>query len=380
MPAAPRDVDVVVVGAGIVGLACAAALARAGHSLLLLERGDDIARETTSRNSEVVHAGIYYEPGSLKATLCLMGRRALYARCAELGIAHRRVGKLILATSEDELPALDRLRAQAAQNEVQLEYRDAARVRRMEPDASAVAALWSPDTGVVDGRALALSYLAEAETHGAVLMRRTELLELAPISGLWHVGVRNADGELETLACAGVVNAAGLASDRIAALAGMDVDALDYRLHYCKGDYFALASGARRKLRVKHLIYPVPAGPSAPGLGIHLTLDLGGQLRFGPDAEYVSERGVRVDPAKAVAFADAVRRYLPAVEPDWLVPAFAGIRPKLAGPGEGFRDFVVREESAAGFPGLVNCIGIESPGLTAAGAIAERVVAELRSL
>lgn len=369
-----------VVGAGIVGLACAAALARAGHSLLLLERWDDIAQETTSRNSEVVHAGIYYEPGSLKATLCVAGNRALYARCAEQGIAHRRVGKLIVATADDELPELDRLQARAAQNDVHLELLDAARVQQMEPDAKAVAALWSPDTGVVDGHALALSYLAEAETHGAVLMRRTELFELERISELWRVRVRNADGELETLTCGAVLNAAGLASDRVAALAGMDVDASGYRLHYCKGDYFALAPAFGRKLQVEHLLYPVPAGPSAPGLGIHLTLDLAGRLRFGPDTEYVSDLDMQVDPAKAAAFAEAVSRYLPAVGPDWLVPDFAGIRPKLAGRGEGFRDFVIQEESAAGFPGLVNCIGIESPGLTSAGAIAERVVAELRGL
>jgi L-2-hydroxyglutarate oxidase LhgO len=378
MPESPRDVDVVVVGAGMVGLACAAGLARAGRSVLLLERGEEIARETTSRNSEVVHAGIYYEPGSLKATLCVAGRRALYARCGEQGIAHRRLGKLIVATDDGEVEALEKLKSRAAQNDVRLELLDAARVRRMEPEVRALAALWSPETGVVDGHALALSYLAEAETHGAVLMRRAELLELEPVAGSWRARLRNADAELETLVCAAVVNAAGLAADRVAALAGMDIDALGYRLHYCKGDYFALAPG--RGLQVEHLIYPLPADPRSPGLGVHVTLDLAGRVRFGPDAEYVSELGYRVDAAKASAFAQAVSRYLPAVEPDWLVPDFAGIRPKLAGPGEGFRDFVVAEESAAGFPGLVNCLGIESPGLTAAGAIAERVVTELAGL
>ena len=366
-----------VVGAGIVGLACAAGLARAGRSVLLLERGEEIARETTSRNSEVVHAGIYYEQGSLKATLCVAGRQALYARCADRGIAHRRVGKLIVATHEGEIATLETLKGRAALNDVHLELLDGERVHKMAPDVTAVAALWSPETGVVDGQALSISYLAEAESDGVVLMRRAELLEIEPSSGSWRVRVRNADGEMEALWCGAVVNAAGLASDRVAALAGMDIDLLGYRLHYCKGDYFALAPGVGRNLRVDHLIYPVPAGA---GLGIHLTLDLAGRLRFGPDTEYVSEIGYDVDASKAAGFAQAVSRYLPALAADWLVPDYAGIRPKLSGPGEGLRDFVVQEESAAGFPGLVNCIGIESPGLTAAAAIAMRVVAELSGL
>jgi L-2-hydroxyglutarate oxidase LhgO len=374
MASASQDVDVVVVGAGIVGLACGAALARAGRSVLILERADEIARETTSRNSEVVHAGIYYEPGSLKASLCVRGRELLYERCAKRGIAHCRLGKLIVATDDSQVGTLEALQARAGSNGVPLELVDAARVGDLEPEVRSVAGLWSPTTGIVDGQALALSYLAEAEHHGAILLRRCEVRELALTGGGWRVGLRNADGELETLRSAAVVNAAGLASNRIAALAGLDVDALGYSLHYCKGDYFTLAPGQGANLQVRHLVYPVPAGA---GLGIHLTLDLAGRVRFGPDAEYVSDVDYAVDPGKAESFAVAVARYLPALEGARLVPDYAGVRPKLSGPGESLRDFVVQEESTAGFPGLVNCIGIESPGLTAAGAIAERVVAQL---
>jgi len=371
-----REVDVVVVGAGVVGLAAAAALARNGRSVWILERHDAIARETTSRNSEVVHAGLYYPPGSLKAVLCVEGREALYRRCRERGIPHRRLGKLVVATSAAEVPVLERILATGRSNGVPgLELVDGPAVSALEPEVAAVAALLSPDSGIVDAHALALSYLAEAEQHGAVLLPRTTLRAARRDGGGWSLGVLDADGDDASVRCAAWVNAAGLEGDRVAGLAGLDPDAAGLRLHPCKGDYFALAPGAGFAFR--RLVYPVPAGA---GLGVHVTLDLGGRIRLGPDAEYVAGPGYAVDPGKAKAFADAARRYLPRIREEWLQPDYAGIRPKLAGPGEGFRDFVVREESQAGLPGLVNLVGIESPGLTAAGAIAERVVELLRAL
>jgi L-2-hydroxyglutarate oxidase LhgO len=372
--AAGPDVEVAVVGAGIVGLAAAAALARSGRSVIILERNHGIARETTSRNSEVVHAGIYYPAGSLKSELCRTGREALYRRCERHGIPYRRVGKLIVATDFAEVAVLERIQATARSNQVPLELLEAEQVERLEPDVRAVAALLSPESGIVDAHAYALSFLAEAEAGGAVLLLGTqvEALEYGPRG--WRLRARSgapgeAAGELQSLECAAVVNAAGLASDRIAELAGLDVDACGYRLYFCKGDYFSLAPGA--PLSLSRLVYPVPAGV---GLGIHATLDLGGRIRFGPDAEFVSAPSFDVDPAKAGVFARAAARYLPAVGPEWLAPDYAGVRPRLAGPGESFADFVVREESDAGLPGLVSCIGIESPGLTAASAIADRVV------
>jgi D-amino-acid oxidase len=364
--------DVVVIGAGVVGLACAAGLARAGRSVLVIERHDGIAREVTSRNSEVVHAGIYYPPDTLKATLCTRGRDLLYAWCAERGVAHRKLGKIIVAGSPQEIPVLEDLASRAEANGVPgMRMLDRAAVRVLEPHVRAHAALHSPETGIVDAHGFSLSLLAEAESRDAMLLLRHEVRGIEWTGGGYCIEVLGAGaeaGEAETLECGVLVNAAGLASDRIAELAGLDVDGCGYRLHPCKGDYFSLDPGCGVSLA--HLVYPVPV---QAGLGIHATLDLGGRVRFGPDTAYVDELDYSVAPEKAAVFGDAIRRYLPAVEDAWLQPDYAGVRPKLAGPGEPFRDFVVSEESERGLPGLVNCIGIESPGLTAALAIGERV-------
>jgi L-2-hydroxyglutarate oxidase LhgO len=363
---------VVVIGGGVVGLACAAALAGAGHRVVLLERADGFGRETTSRNSEVVHAGIYYAAGSWKARLCVRGRDLLYERCAREGIPHRRIGKWIVACDEAELARLEELKAKGDANGAPgLRMLPASELARGEPCVRGIAALESPHTGIVDAHALCLSLAAEAEAGGADLVLHAEVSEIAPAAG----GYRVIAGEGGALAAGAVVNAAGLASDRVAALAGIDVDARGYRLHRCKGDYFALAPGA--PVRLSRLVYPVPTGP---GLGVHATLDLGGRVRFGPDATFVSDLDYRVDPAKAEAFAAAASRYLPALRADWLSPDYAGIRPRLAGPGDPPRDFVVCEESAAGLPGFVNLIGIESPGLTAALAIGEQVAGLLAAV
>ena len=370
------ELDVAVLGAGAVGLAAAAALGRAGRSVAILERESGIARGTTSRNSQVVHAGLYYPEGSWKARLCVAGRERLYERCARLGIPHRQLGKLVVATAPEEIAVLERIRALGTANGAPgLELLDGDVVRRLEPAVRAVAALWSPATGIVDAHALSASWLAEAEAHGAVLALRHEVVSLEHAGDRWRVGTREPDGAHAGLECAAVVNAAGLGSDRIAALAGIDVDACGWRQHPCKGDWFALAPGA--PLRVQRLVYPVPHGA---GLGVHVTVDLGGRLRLGPDAEYVDAIRYDVDPRKADAFAEAASRYLPGLRAEWLTPDQAGIRPKLAGPGEVFRDFVIDEGSAHGKPGLVNLVGIESPGLTAAPAIAERVVELLSGL
>jgi L-2-hydroxyglutarate oxidase LhgO len=371
-----RDIDVAVVGAGVVGLAAAAALASAGRSVLILERNDAIALETTTRNSEVIHAGIYYPKDSLKAQLCVSGRRALVQRCAERGIPHRLLGKLIVATNPEELELLDDLQTRGIANDVeQLELVNRDEALRLEPSLSVVGALSSPVSGIVDGHSLSLSYQAEAEAGGAVVALGHRVETLALNAGLWSLEVSTPDGERQTLRSAAVVNAAGLAGDRIAELAGIDLDASGYRLRLCKGDYFSLSAGV--PLRFSHLVYPVPAGP---GLGIHATVDLGGRIRFGPDAHYVDDLDYAVEAAKASDFAEAIRRYVPSMQSDWLAPDYAGIRPKLSGPGEAFRDFVIAEESGRGCPGLVNCIGIESPGLTASPAIGQRVAELLASL
>jgi L-2-hydroxyglutarate oxidase LhgO len=365
-----RDIDVAVIGAGVVGLAAACRLAAQGRSVLILERESGIGRGVTSRNSEVIHAGIYYPAESLKARLCTRGRVLLYEWCVNRGVAHRKVGKLIVAAGDAETEILADLKLRAEVNGVPgLRMLDGRDIARLEPQVRGDAALLSPETGIVDTAGLALSLLATAEAHGAFLSSPREVVALEQVSGGWRLETRAADGSgIEAVVAGGVVNAAGLESDRMAALAGIDVDARGYRLKYCKGDYFIPLPGKSPVL--ERLIYPLPG---RGGLGIHATLDLAGRIRFGPDAEYVDRIDFGVSEAKAEDFGRAIRRYLPSLRSEWLRADCAGIRPKLAGPGEDFRDFVVAEESATGFPGLVNCIGIESPGLTAALAIAERI-------
>jgi L-2-hydroxyglutarate oxidase LhgO len=369
------DVDVLVVGAGVVGLACGAALARRGRRVVLLERHGGLAHETTSRNSGVIHAGIYYPAGSWKARLCVEGRERLYERCTREGIPHRQFGKLIVATNEAEVRVLEDLRARGSANGAPgLALVDGAEVLRREPAVRAVAGLLSPRTGIVDAHALCLSLAAELESAGGVLLLHNTLHDVERVGSSWRV-TASAPGEAPaSVEAAALVNAAGLHADRVAALAGMDVEAAGYRQYPCKGDYFALAPGA--PLRFGGLVYPVHG---AAGLGVHVTLDLGGRVKFGPDATYVSALDYAVDAGKAEAFAEAAGRYLPGLRAEWLSPDQAGIRPKLQGPGDAFRDFVVAEESARGLPGLVNLVGIESPGLTAALAIGERVVELLES-
>ena len=361
--------EIAVIGAGVVGLACAAELARAGRQVLVLERHAGPAQETSSRNSQVLHAGIYYPAGSLKALCCVEGRDLLYERCARLGIPHRRVGKLIVAAEPGEVDALEQIRARAIANGAGgIEALDAAEVRAREPRVRALAAVWSPNSGIVDAHALADSFQAELEAAGGQVIFRTELLGMEPVNGGWRIETRGPDGERFPLEVGAVVNAAGLESDRVAALAGVDVDACGWRLRPCKGDYFAAAPSLGALTR--HLVYPVPAGA---GLGIHVTLDLGGRYRLGPDAEYVERPSYSIDPAKAERFAASVARWLPELRAEHLSPDMAGIRPKLQGPGDPFRDFVVADGAGFGAPGTVHLVGIESPGLTASPALAKRV-------
>jgi len=318
----------------------------------------------------VIHAGIYYPTGSLKATLCVAGRKMLYARCAERNIPHRKIGKLIVATQASEVAALEALCERGLANGVTgLEIIGCREVNRREPDVRCEAALVSPQTGIVDAHALSQSFLAEAESFGAQLALRVEVVAIERSPSGYRIRARDATGSLTEIECAAVVNAAGLGSDALAERAGFDVDACGYRLRLCKGDYFALPPACG--LRISSLLYPVPTDT---GLGIHVTIDLAGRMRLGPDAEYVDAVRYEVDESKRAVFARAVRRYLPALDAASLTPDFAGVRPTLFDPDEPFRDFVVREESEAGFPSFVNLIGIESPGLTAAPAIAQRVV------
>ncbi len=367
------DTDVLVVGAGVVGLACARELAARGREVVLLERHERFGVETSSRNSEVIHAGIYYPSGSLKARLCVPGNRGLYAWCEARGVPHRRLGKVIVATTAAEEAKLEELAALAAANGVaSLRPLDAKEVRGLEPHVRATRGLWSPDTGIVDSHQLMGSLYADARTHGCTEALRHEVVAAEPVPDGYRVTAR-CGTETTTLEARAVVNAAGLDADRVAALPGLDLDAAGYRLHWARGHYFRVHP--RKRHLASHLVYPAP---QSTHLGIHVTLDLAGGIRLGPDLEYLPVRTQDYDVAAALRarFFDAASRYLEGLEPEDLAPDLAGIRPKLQGPGEPFRDFVVREESDRGLAGWVNLVGIESPGLTCCLEIA-RLVADM---
>ncbi|MBF0372000.1 MAG: NAD(P)/FAD-dependent oxidoreductase [Alphaproteobacteria bacterium] len=360
-----ESIECAVIGAGVVGLAVARALALAGREVVVLEAADAIGTGISSRNSEVIHAGIYYPAGGLKARLCVAGRRALVPYCREHGVPHRMLGKLIVATSAAETELLPALMAKAAANGVDdLRLLSAAEARALEPDLACTAAVLSPSTGIVDSHALMLSYLGEAESRGASLALRAPVIGGRVADDGIHLDVGGAD-PME-LVCRAVVDSAGLGAWAVArSIKGVPPASIPPG-HLCKGNYFALTG----KRPFAHLVYPVP---EAAGLGTHFTLDMGGQGRFGPDVEWVADEDYTVDARRADAFYGAIRRYWPGLPDDALVPAYAGIRPKLQAPGEPARDFLIEGPSQHGVPGWVALYGIESPGLTASPAIADMV-------
>ncbi|CAD5105911.1 NAD(P)/FAD-dependent oxidoreductase [Zestomonas carbonaria] len=364
--------DTLIIGAGALGLACAARLARPGHDLLIAEAETLIGSHTSSRNSEVIHAGIYYPPGSLKAELCLEGRERLYAWCARHDVGHRRIGKLLVAVREDERGKLEALVANAEACGVdELQPLDRAQLRRLEPEVAAAAGLLSPNTGIIDSHAYLQSLLAAAERQGAQLALDTRIERLEPHPDGWRV-TGTSVGEPFQLLADRVINAAGLGAQALAAtIPGLAASAIP-RLHLCQGRYFSYSG----RSPFSHLIYPMPEANTA-GLGIHATLDLAGQLRFGPDVHYLERLDYGVDEALREPFATAIRRYWPGLDAGRLVPGYSGVRPKLAGPGEPAADFVIQTPARHGLAGLVNLFGIESPGLTASLAIAERVAMAL---
>ncbi len=361
-------VEAVVLGAGVVGLAAARALAMSGREVLVLEAADAIGTATSSRNSEVVHAGIYYPTGSLKAQLCVAGRQALYDYCEAHGVPVRKLGKLIVASDPAETPLLDAIASQAAANGVPLALLSAAEAQALEPALCVAAALHSRETGIVDSHALMLAYQGDAEACGAMLAFRAPLLRGEVLGRGMRLEV-GGDTPM-ALECSLLVNAAGLHAPRLArVIAGVPSQTIP-RAYFCKGSYYGLAGRAP----FQRLIYPVP---EPGGLGVHLTLDLGGQARFGPDVEWVEREEYDVDLRRAAGFYAAIRRYWPALPDGALLPGYAGIRPKISGPGEPAADFAILGPAAHGVPGLVNLFGIESPGLTASLAIGQAVLTAL---
>lgn len=362
------EFDCAVIGAGVVGLAVARALAQKGREVIVLEAEGAIGTGTSSRNSEVIHAGIYYQEGSLKARLCVEGKQLLYDYAAERGVPHRRCGKLIVATAPAQVAQLEAIAAKARSNGVDdLVLLSREQARAMEPQLECLAALHSPSTGIVDSHALMLSLQGDLEHAGGVLALKSVVVRAECADGA--VVLMAEDGT--ALRCNSVVNAAGLAAPALARrFEGLPASAVP-AAHFAKGSYFTLAGRAP----FSHLIYPVP---EAAGLGVHLTLDLGGQAKFGPDVQWVdSPDDLVVDPHRGDGFYAEVRKYWPALPDGALIPGYAGIRPKIAGPGEPARDFVIEGPAAHGVPGLVNLFGIESPGLTSSLAIGRHVAALL---
>ncbi|MFL5257390.1 MAG: NAD(P)/FAD-dependent oxidoreductase [Rhodopila sp.] len=360
-----EDVDCVVVGAGVVGLAVARALALAGREVIILEAAEGIGTETSSRNSEVIHAGIYYPANSLMARFCVAGRRALYRYCAEKGVPHRNCGKLIVATNAQEDAMLAGIKQRAEANGVEgMRVLTAAEGVELEPNLQCTSALLSPTTGIIDSHSYMVALQGDAENAGAVLAIFSPMTGGRVADRRIEVYVGGADPM--NLRCRLLVNSAGLHAPGLAErIQGMPADRIP-GAYYAKGNYFTLSG----RSPFSRLIYPVPV---PGGLGVHLTIDLGGQARFGPDVEWVDEIDYTVDPRRSDSFYDAVRKYWPGLKDGALQPGYAGIRPKTVPKGAPGQDFVVQGPQTHGVPGLINLFGIESPGLTASLAIADHV-------
>lgn len=356
--------ECIIIGAGVIGLACARYFALMGKEVIVLESADTFGTEISSRNSEVIHSGIYYPKDSLKAQLCVSGKTQLYQYCLKNGIAHRRMGKLIVATSS-EISALKIIQNRAKENGVQdLEYLSAKEIKTYEPSIQAEAALFSPSTGIIDSHGLMLALLGDAETAGAMLAVRSQVISGRVESNGIKLRVQGSDEQHTEIFAKMVVNASGIAAPKVAAsIQGLSQKFIP-RAYYCKGTYFTLSIPSP----FKHLIYPVP---NSAGLGVHLTLDMMGQARFGPDTEWVDSPDYQIDIRRSGLFYEAIRRYWPKLPDDVLQPGYAGVRPKIVDAGQAAADFMIQGPKMHGIRGLVNLFGIESPGLTASLAIAE---------
>jgi L-2-hydroxyglutarate oxidase LhgO len=357
------DADITVIGAGVIGLAIAAEIADQRKNVYIIEKNISHGRGISSRNSEVVHAGIYYPPGSLKGRLCVEGRVMLYDLCRQHNIPYKKIGKLIIAMTEHEMGQIEQLMLRALQNGVSsvslLEQRQ---IQEMEPNIKAFGGLFSPDTGIISAHGLMDYYLHSAKRGGAEIVCGTEVVSIEQAQGGFMISTVNIQGEQFDFTSEIVVNASGLYADEIARMIGKE-----YTQHYCKGDYFSIENA--KSGIVRRLVYPVPE-KNHVGLGVHLTLDLGGRMKLGPDATYVERvEDYKVDAQKKDRFFESAVKFLPFIRKEDIVPDMSGIRPKLQGPNDAFRDFVISED----LPGFINLVGIESPGLTAAPAISRYV-------
>ncbi len=362
--------DIVIIGAGVAGLAVASEVGQSNKEIVVIEQHPGFGRETSSHNSEVIHSGIYYPEGSLKAKLCIEGKKLLYQLCREENIPHKQLGKLIVAVNTAEVEQLEELAKRGKNNGVDdLSLLTEKEIKRIEPHIRAICAIKSPSTGIIDTHQL-MKYLEfSAKDKGVIFAYNCKVVGIEKRTGGYKVVIRDADGQSLTLSARVLINCAGLHSDKIARMAGIDIEEAGYKLHFSKGEYFRV-KGDKSKF-ISQLIYPAPEDE---GLGIHTVIDLQGQLKLGPNVFYTAKINYDVDPFHKKEFYQSARTFLPFIEPDELSPDMAGIRPKLQAPGGSWRDFVIADEGKKGFPGLINLIGIESPGLTASLAIAKYVV------
>lgn len=359
-------INITIIGAGVIGLAIAKELSNSYKDIVVLERHPKFGQETSSRNSEVIHSGIYYPTGSLKASLCVEGAKLLYEYCSKHSVPHSRLGKLIVATDYEEVSKIQELFVNGIRNWVEgLSIIDGKDIRKIEPNINAFSALYSPNTGIIDSHSLMEKLYRDALSKDVLFSFNSVVNFIEKIKDGYLIGIKGDDYKLFSKV---VINSAGLYADQIAQLAGIDIDSTGYRLKYCKGSYFSYSKPSP----VKKLVYPIPHD-ELRGLGIHATLDLTGRLRFGPDVEYVESIDYRIDSKKLEGFYLSVSKIIKGLDKNAFHPDTAGIRPKLQGMNEKTKDFIINEESSKGLQGLINLLGIESPGLTASLAIAKRV-------
>lgn len=364
------DAGITIIGAGVIGLAIAEELSGKHPGVFVLEKHNTFGQETSSRNSEVIHAGIYYTKGSLKSQLCVEGNRLLYDYCEKYDVPYKKCGKLIVATSEEEIRIIEGIKQTAAVNGVDLISVDRHTIDEMEPNVSALKALFSPSTGIVDSHSLMKQYETNTINNGGHVVYGSEVTAIRRINRGYEIKLLDADKTDYTFTTGVVINSAGLCADKISEMAGIEDDEL--KILFCKGEYFRINPPKNRL--VTRLIYPVPHH-NMEGIGIHITIDMGGGVKLGPDVLYLNNReyDYRLTPSKQEAFYQAAKKYLPFLEYDDIAPEMAGIRPKTQKPGEPQRDFYIEEESHRGLPGFINLIGMESPGLTSSIAIAKYV-------
>jgi L-2-hydroxyglutarate oxidase LhgO len=365
------DADITIIGAGVVGLAIAENVSKTHNNVFLIEKHTSFGQETSSRNSEVIHAGIYYTKDSLKARLCVEGKWMIYDYCKKYDIPFNNCGKLIVATSEEEISVIEGIRLTALKNGVDdLSFLEREQISELEPNIFALKALFSPSTGIVDSHSLMKQYETNSYNNGCQIVYGSEVTGISQIENGYKIDLSDADKKNYSFTTRIIINSAGLTSDKVSEMVGISDDSL--KILFCKGEYFRINPPKNRL--INRLVYPVP-DQNMEGIGIHVTIDMGGGVKLGPDVKYLESNiyDYKVTASKQEAFYKSVKKFLPFLEFDDIAPEMAGIRPKIQKPGEPLRDFYIMEETSRGYPGFINLIGMESPGLTSSIAIAKYV-------